>query len=586
MPADALPATTPAAVTATPPAPAKPPPAESPPAEPSPAGRPATPPGPGELSAPSAATTPFAVGEKVPRWPVVAVLAVLLLVSLWLRVRALNFHLWVDEGLSVGIASHPLSEIPSLMRQDGSPPLYYLLLHLWMGVRGRSEIATHELSLIFALLTIPVAYWAGTSLFDRRTGLACAVLAAGAPYLTIYGQETRMYSLLALLALVVAASFVHAFVRRRRRYLPVFVVSLTTALYTHNWALFLGLMSAVAFLLCVRGSSRDARPALWRDGAVAFGGALLLFAPWVPTVFFQARHTGAPWSLPPVVWSLTQGMYSVVGGRGVAIALLLGAGTGLLALRQREETGGGDRPAIVSLLVLGVGTLITAWFISKVTSAWASRYLAVIVGPLILLFGLGLARGGRLGLVALALTACFWLLDPVPKSLDTKSNVASAIAKVRPQLDSGALVLSTQPEEVPTIAYYLPRVSRYGSPLGRTADPGVVDWRGALSRLRRSSVHATLMPMVNSLTPGERVALVLPLSLPKTPLWMKLINRASDQWSSALRRDPALERIATSAAHQFSARLPVRVMVFVRRGGGAFARSGGARTLGLKRLTG
>ena len=57
-------------------------------------------------------------------------------------------------------------------------------------LRGRSEVATHELSLLFAILTIPTSYWAGASLFGRRTGSISAALAAGAPYLNTYGQET------------------------------------------------------------------------------------------------------------------------------------------------------------------------------------------------------------------------------------------------------------------------------------------------------------------------------------------------------------------------------------------------------------
>src|SRR5947209_11056742 len=138
-------------------------------------------------------------------WPIVALaLLVMLGVSVWLRTTALHFYFWVDEGISVGIASHPLSQIPSLMRRDGSPPLYYVLLHFWMAWRGHSEVATHEFSLIFALLAIPAAYWAGASLFGRRTGLIAALLAAGAPYLTTYAQETRMYSLVALLSILVA----------------------------------------------------------------------------------------------------------------------------------------------------------------------------------------------------------------------------------------------------------------------------------------------------------------------------------------------------------------------------------------------
>lgn len=500
--------------------------------------------------------------EELPTWGIIAALVGLTLVSLWLRTRSLHFHYWVDEGLSVGIAGHHLSQIPSVLRQDGSPPLYYVLLHFWMALRGRGEVATHELSLIFSLLTIPVAYWAGASLFDRRAGLICAVLAAGAPYLTLYGQETRMYSLLALLALVVAGSFVEAFVRRRRRYLPVFSISLAASLYTHNWALFLAVMTAVAFLLAARES--EDRRALWRDGALAFGGVAILYAPWLPTVVYQARHTGAPWDLPPVIWSLSQGAYSLVGGRGAAVALLFGAGAGLVALWQIRSAQRWLALAAKCLLILGVGTVLVAWLYSKITPAWAPRYLAVIVGPLILLFGLGLARAGRLGLVALALTACFWLLDPVPKSVNTKSNVAATAANVRAHLGADPLVLATQPEQVPTIAYYLPGAKRFGTPMGPVADPRVVDWRDALNRLRRSSVPRTLMPMLDSLAPGQRVVLVTTVNLPSSPLWMKLIRRDNTRWLSALKHDHSFRRVAFSNARMYSAGVAVNMSVFER----------------------
>ena len=521
-----------------------------------------------EVTAPRLRPGVNARGERVrvTRWTALAAVAVLVLISLYLRTRALHFHFWVDEGIAVGIASHPISHIPSLLRQDGSPPLYYLLLHVWMALRGRSEVATHELSVVFALLTIPTAYWAGASLFGRRTGLICAVLAAGVPYLTTYAQETRMYSLLALLAVIVAASFVHGFVFRHRRYLAVFAVSMAASLYTHNWALFFALMSAVAFLVCVVRAPREERASLWRDGALAYGGLAILYAPWLPTLVYQARHTGAPWDLPPVIWNLSQGLYSLVGGRGAAVALLFAAGSGLYLLWQSRD--GANRRVVLAaacLLLLGAGTLLIAWAYSKLTPAWADRYLAVILGPLLLLFGLGLARAGRFGLLALALVVCWWVLDPLPTSVDSKSNVAITMAKVRRHLGSDPLVLSTQPEQVPVISYYLPGARRFVTPLGAVSDPRVMDWRNALARFHHHSVSSVLMPAVRSLPPGSRVLLVTPLGMLDQPLYMKLINRASVQWSTALAYDPALKRIKVADDKAYVAGVAVRAVLYAVR---------------------
>jgi mannosyltransferase len=515
---------------------------------------------------------------RLARLGVLAFLSLLVLVSVWLRTRGLHIYYWIDEGLSVGIASHPLADIPSLLQQDGSPPLYYMVLHVWMALFGRGEAATHELSLLFGLLTIPVSYWAGASLFGRRAGVICAVLAAGAPYLTTYAQETRMYALLALLSLVVCASFIHAFVLRHRRYLFVFALTLAAALYTHNWALFLAIACAAAYLLCIWSAASDQRRGLWRDGAIALGAVVVLYAPWLPTLWYQARHTGAPWDLPPVIWSVSQGLYSLVGGRGAAVAVLLAGGTGLLALRKLtpvrgvaalRDTSDPQRLLLAAstLLVMGLGTLAIAFVYSKAHPAWAIRYLGVIIGPLILVFGLGLARAGTLGIVALALVACFWLVDPVSTSLTSKSNVGRVVPGLRAQLGRDGLVLSTQPEEVPTLAYYLPAVTRFGTPMGPVPDPRVVDWRNALNRLGVSSVSGVLMPMVHSMKPGQHILLVAPSNLPDTPLWLKLIDRYSIQWTRALTRDRSLRLISSTEKGWTASGLPVRATLFVVRGG-------------------
>lgn len=373
-----------------------------------------------------------------------------------------------------------------------------------------------------------------------------------------------MYSLLLLFSLIVATSFLHAFVFRRRRYLPVFAVSMAASLYTHNWALFLGLGTFVGFLVCVRLTPPADRRALWRDGALAFGAVAVLYLPWVPTLLYQAQHTGAPWALPPILWSLTQGLYFIVGGRGAAVAILFGAGVGLLAVRAAGPGDRVNRLAIVSLALLGLGTLLIAWLYAKTTPAWSFRYLAVIVGPLLLLVGFGLARGSKLGLVALLLISCFWVMDPIPTLVDAKENVGSAAAKIRPHAGPATLVLSTQPEQVPVLSYYLPEIKHFGTPLGPVPDPRVVDWRNALARFEHSSVRGTLGPMLHTLSPGQRVALVVPISFTKAPEWMALIRKDSIRWTSFFKNDPHFKLLMTVSPHAYSTGIPLRISLYER----------------------
>ena len=238
-------------------------------------------------------------------------LGLLLALSLLLRTRALDVGFWIDEGLSVGISDRPLADIPGVLRQDGSPPLYYLLLHFWLDLAGSSEAAVHMLSVVFGLLCIPVAYWAGGLLFGRRTAWMAAVLAAFNPYLTQFAQEGRMYSLLALLGLVSLTCWLQAFTTDapesegiRKAPALGFAVAFAAMLYTHNWALFFGVASGVAWLVVLGLARGTERMRLLRTGLLAYGASVLLYLPWLPNTLYQAAHTGAPWSKAPSLAAL------------------------------------------------------------------------------------------------------------------------------------------------------------------------------------------------------------------------------------------------------------------------------------------
>src|SRR4051794_32655877 len=190
---------------------------------------------------------------------VAGALAFVTIASLLLRTGALSAGYWIDEAIAVGVASHDLVDIPGVLRQDGSPPLYYLLLHEWMAVVGSGEVATRTLSLLFATLAVPVSWWAGGALFGRRAAALAAAGAAACPFLTYYAQESRMYALVALLSLLAGASFVLAFLHGRRRHVVLLGLWLILLLYTHTWGVFLAAGMVVAWLALWRGGRGRAR---------------------------------------------------------------------------------------------------------------------------------------------------------------------------------------------------------------------------------------------------------------------------------------------------------------------------------------
>jgi len=480
-------------------------------------------------------------------WPpvmgTVAGLVGLIAASFALRFGDLGTSLWIDEGISVGVASHRLAEIPGLLRQDGSPPLYYLLLHGWMALFGTSETATHALSLTIALATVPVALWAGWSLFGRRVGWTFAALVSVSPYLAFFATETRMYALLALLALVATASFLHAFAFGRRRYLAPFAVALALALYTHSWGLWLVVGLATALIPCAVVAADRRR--LLRDAALGFGAAGLAYLPWLPTLLYQRAHTGAPWSTRPLPREAVTVVALLLGDNRerVLVALLLVAGPALWVLVRRD---GRLRPPLLAVGLIAAVPVVVGWLAAQVSPSWAPRYLAVCAPAVLLVAALGLARAGTRGLVALALILTLWV-QPLARvsglrsvdHLDDKPQVTPLVQAIGSGLAAGDLVVAMQMEEVPVLAYYLPSGLRYATAMGPVADPGVADWRDALARITAATPQTSLRPALDATPVGAKVLLVCaqPWTGPTPVPWFTQMELRCGEWRGALQAD-------------------------------------------------
>jgi hypothetical protein len=489
-----------------------------------------------------------------PRVSTGAILLVLLAISAAIRTRTLGGELWFDEAGAVGLASHSLGSLLPAVGHAGASPLYYVLLHFWIDVFGSGESATHALSLLIGLVTVPVAMWTAWSTAGRRAGIFAGVLFAFSSFLTRYAEETQAEELMVLLGLLATAGFIHAFVLGRRAYLWLLCISLALMLYTQGAAI-LYWAGAAGALVCVRGAAEDPRGVV-RDAGLCFGAAAVVYLPWLPTTISQIAHSTVPWHYTPLTGATIPSQ--LLGSERVDVTLLVCVAIAVPPLVARARRHTPEAGLFWTVIAIPAVALLVARIIGLFVPIWAWRYFAAIVAPLLLLGAFATARSRVVGIAAIVFCVAF-LANPSSFAPSYKSDMKDVGAYMGAQMRPGDLVVVAQPEQTPLAWYYLPSGLRYASTLGRVTDPSSMDWRNALGRLQHTVPQTTLGPLVASLKPGQRLLFMRPLTEGAknwNEPWTQLVRRRSAQWGQILTLDTAggtLEQIASAPLNYRSA---------------------------------
>lgn len=410
------------------------------------------------------------------RWTLAALV---LLAAAALRFAATS-PLWLDEAQSAAIASRPLPGLFAALRLDGAPPLYYLLLHGWIGLAGGGAWAMRALSGLLSLATVPALWWALRRAGVGRDGAWAGVLLfATSPFAVRYATETRMYALLMLL--VVAGWLAWQQVWRRPGPLAAGGLAAVTAaaLYTHYWALFgLAVVGVAALVAALRGS----RPARWALGGLAVGAAA--FAPWLPTFGYQLRHTGAPWGSPAsvgqVVWAVKDWALPGVGGTLLAAftyALVALALTGWPGTARTRRTVPAARPVARRLAAVAAATLTLGLAVGKAAgSAYAVRYSAVVFPLAVAVAAVGMtAVPPRWRASALAAVALTGLGSAVPQALVARTQAGPVARAVTAGFAPGDRLVVCPDQLGPALARLLPARVR-GSAYPTGGGLAIVSW--------------------------------------------------------------------------------------------------------------
>ncbi len=143
---------------------------------------------------PSATPPPSRPFQRPPRR---LLTAVLILGCLWAAGQGLTtaYSYWSDEIWSVAASSADWAVLfRDWLLPDTHPPLYQVLLKLWIGVFGGGESATRSLSFLIAALGLVTAALGSSGRGSGRR-LATVAFLGTSPSFLFYAQEARSYAL-------------------------------------------------------------------------------------------------------------------------------------------------------------------------------------------------------------------------------------------------------------------------------------------------------------------------------------------------------------------------------------------------------
>jgi mannosyltransferase len=391
---------------------------------------------------------------SIPRWS-------LIFLAFALRLYRLpQQSIWWDEGHSISMAAAPLAAIPGLPGMDVHPPGYFWLLHLWMGLAGKSEFALRFFSLLFSVATVALLFRFARRLGGRESkyALLAAAIVALSPLHLAYAQEVRMYSLVTFFALGSVYAFRELGQGNTRRAWLLYVLTTAVSLYTHYFFGFVLIFQNIYWLISwlLTRQRRMANPPVaklltWLSAQLA---VLLLYVPQILAATRQVTAYANVNLEPPTcgeflaqTWqAFTIGLTVRAGWAGPLMALfaavlVLGLGATVAPGRKAAQ----DKPEVLLFLAAWLILPLAVYFVVlQRRASFEPRYLMLITPALCLLLAWGVSaltsRARLLGwlaggaLLAASLVGCHsYLFDPAFYKDDTRGLASFLKAETRPR---------------------------------------------------------------------------------------------------------------------------------------------------------
>jgi mannosyltransferase len=373
----------------------------------------------------------------------------------------LHQSLRLDESQSIWQVSHSYAGMLRVVAEDVHVPLYHSLLHFWIMAFGDSVASVRSLSLLFFLALIPMVYKLSRLILSDRQSLLASILVGLSPFMIWYGNEARMYSLLALMTVISQYFFIRILQKRDGANWTGYVLTAMIGAYSHYFFLAVLATQGIYYLI----ARKSFAPVTFKK---LIGTAIAVIAVLSPWLLFVHSMGSAAGERPMLVRPTTIDFFNtfsqfIFGFQPNSINSIIVSFWPLVILLAFLAIGKNKRfPKEIQFMGLAVLVpIVGAYALSYlVTPIFVSRYLIIGLPALyIFLAWLITSYAKKVGLVITAIMVVAVGLTSIHQnasaSTPVKENYQPVAAEISAKVTSSdAVVLSTPFTEYPFDYYY------------------------------------------------------------------------------------------------------------------------------------
>lgn len=361
---------------------------------------------------------------------------------------------WYDEIISVQSASLDFGHIKHVSEWDKNPPFYYYCLSVWIKLFTNSEFCVRLLSVIFSSLAAGVLFLFSNKYFNKRTAIIVSFLYLSSNALFFYAHEARAYSLVVLLALLSTYTFFE--LKDKPTLKTILLLGLLNFLliYTHYISGFVILFQCILVLVFFNKKAKL---------NFLYGLLVMLFFVVLRFTKKQALLIIMFNNKEDVFWLQKSNFNYLLETLNVfffdiwyviPIMVIIVLSIFFVIYNKIKEMNF----VLLYCVCIGFGSLVTLFFLGKITPIFLDRYLIFIIPYILLLIGFALSLI-KLKNIAVTLSVVFFIFSAfkINYKTDKGMDYRSVVSFVKLIKTNDDLVIVKTKDVRPLFGYYYDR---------------------------------------------------------------------------------------------------------------------------------